>query len=217
LRKSVLFLLLAGMAASNAAYYLLKSELSKPQEDAVPAPPPPAPAVQPPPPELLGHGARMPTPEELADEARYNDKQVELANTWLNSEDPHKRATGAEQLSAFTTPAAEQILINTLRLDFDPEVRKTAAQSLSAFKQPTDKAAAALLAALEDDSEEVQLAALNTLLGIAAKLENGSPRLKSLLGGMKSHAASRHVKASTRQSIRAFLKDQVQQPFGASR
>jgi len=216
-RKSVLFLLLAGIIAANAAYYLLQSDWSERGDSPPPPPAASAPVAAPPPPEMLGHAARMPTPEELEDEARYNESRVEEAGAWLNSQNTGKRVSGAEQLGAFPTPSAERILINALALDFEPEVRKAAAQSLSAFKPPSDKAVAALLAALQDDSEDVQLGALNALLGIAAKLENGSPRLKSLSAGLKSQAASRHVKASTRQAIRAFLKDQAVPVFGAAK
>ena len=219
-RKSVLFLLLAGIVAANATYYLLKSDWSAHEENPVPAAPPAAaqPVVVPPPLETLGHGARMPTPEELEDEARYNEVRVAEASTWLNSPQTDKRVSGAEQLSAFPTPSAELSLINALALDFEPAVRRAAAQSLSAFRQPTDKAIAALLAALEDDSEEVQMTALNTLMGVAGNLENGSPRLKKLFSGLKNHAASRHAKASTRSATRAFLKDQdAPPPFGAAK
>ena len=218
MRKSVLFLLLAAIVAANAAYYALKSDWSEREPLPAPRPAAAAPAaVVPPPMEALGHGARMPTPAELEDEARYDEARVAEAGAWLNSPQADKRAVGAEQLSAFPTASAEGILIDALRLDIDPGVRRAAAQSLSAFKQPGDKAVAALLAALEDDSEEVQAAALNTLLGVAAKRDNGSAGLKSLLGGMKNQAASRHAKPSTRQAIRAFLKDQAPLKFGAPR
>lgn len=219
MRKSILFLLLAAIA-SNATYYWLKSDLAKqePLFPARPVPPQAAPAVTPPPLETLGHGARMPTPEELEEEARYDEKQVELAGSWLNSPQTDKRVAGAEQLSAFPTPEAERILTGTLTLDFDPEVRKTAAQSLSVFRHPTDKAVAALLGALGDDDEEVQMAAFNTLIQIAGKLENGSASLRNLFTGLKNQAASRRTKAPTRRAINAFLQDQAPQPpgFGAT-
>jgi hypothetical protein len=157
----------------------------------------------------------MPTAEELDEEARYDEARVAEANAWLNSPLPDKRAAGAEQLSAFPTPSAEMILINTLKLDFDPEVRRAAAQSLSVFKQPTDNSVAALLAALVDDSEEVQLAAFNTLLVVAGKTENSSPRFKNIRSSMKSQASSRHMKNATRKALRAFLNDQESPKFGA--
>jgi HEAT repeat protein len=204
-RKSVLFLPLAAMAAANAAYFLLQSDWSEPE--AQPAPAAAAPAV-PPPLETLGHGARMPTPEELEEEARYDEARVTEADTRLHSSQAEERVAGAEQLSAYPTPEAEQILGNALALDFDPEVRRTAAQSLSAFKKPAEKTVAALLAALEDESEAVQVGALDTLLGVAGKYENNSPQLKKLLAGLATQAASRRAKARTRRAVLAFLKDQ---------
>jgi hypothetical protein len=213
-RKSVLLLLLAAIVVANAAYYLLKSDWSEPAETPHLPTTAAATAVAPPPMESLGHGARMPTAEELEEEARYDEARVAEANTWLNSPQPDKRASGAEQLSAFPIPSAEMSLINTLKLDFDPGVRRAAAQSLSAFKQPTDNSVAALLAALADDSEEVQLAAFNTLLVVAGKTENASPRFKNIISGMKSHTSSRHMKNSTRKAVRAFLKDQESPKFG---
>lgn len=215
MRKSVLFLLLAVIAA-NAAYYLLKSDWSERGDSPPPPSAAPAPVVVPPPLETLGHAARMPTPEELEEEARFDEMRVEEATSWLNSPQTDKRVSGAEQLSAFPTPSAEHSLINALAFDFDPEVR-TAAQSLSAFKQPTDKTVTALLAALEDDVEAVQMSALNTLMGIAGKMESGSEQSKKLFADLRQSAASRHAKVPTRKAILAFLKDQAPpaRPFGS--
>lgn len=207
MRKSVLFLALAAVVAANAAYFLLMPDWSA-EEAEPPAPPAAAaPAAEPPPLETLGHGARPPTPEELEEEAHYNDAQVAQANTQIHSQQTEERITGAEQLSAFPTPEAEQILSDALALDFEPEVRKAAAQSLSAFKNPTEKTRSALLAALGDDDEEVQIRALNTLLGIAAKWENHSPQMKKLRADLAAQAASGRTKPPVREAIRAFLKD----------
>lgn len=218
MRKSVLLLLLAmAIAAANTAYYLLAPGPSEPE----PPPPPPAskaaPPVVPPPLEMLGHGVRMPTPEELENEARYDDMQVTQANIWLNSPQPAKRLSGAQQLSAFTTPEAEQILADTLTLDFDPAVRQAAAQSLAAFKKTTDKTLAALLAALEDDSEEVQAAALNTLLGIEARMVNGSADMKKFFAALAKKTKSRRVKGPIRDALISFMKDQGSLPAGPAR
>lgn len=208
----LLLLLLALIIAGNVAYYLLRPELSGQEPDLPAAAAKTAPAVVPPPLEALGQGARLPTPEELEEEARYDEAQVRQAGDWLHSPQASKRVTGAEQLSAYPTPEAERLLTEALALDFDPEVRKAAAQSLSTFKQPSAKAVDALLAALEDDDEGVQMGALNALLGIVDKMENGSARLKKTLAAMAKKAASRRTGALAKQALRAFLQDRQPPP-----
>ena len=213
MRKPVLLvlLLLAAIIAANAAYYWFVAKLGEHGEEIL-LPAANKPVIVPPPMDSLGHGARMPTPEELGDEARYNDQQVAKAGASLNDPAPEKRVRGVEQLSAFPTPESEQILSNTLRMDFDPEVRRAAAQSLSVFKQPTKEAVTALLAALQDDSEAVQREALTTLTRIAGGMENGSPAFKALLADLGNQARAKRMKPGVRQSLRAFLQDQ--QPSG---
>jgi len=120
-----------------------------------------------------------------------------------------------EQLSAFPTPESEQILVNTLGLDFDPEVRRAAAQSLSVFKQPSQKAVTALLTALQDDSEAVQMEALNALAGIAGRMENGSPPFKALLANLSYQARAKRMRSGVRRSLLAFLKDQQPSSFSS--
>lgn len=169
----------------------------------------------PPPMELLGHAARMPTPEELEDEARFRDIQVAHVSEWLNSPDTERRLAGVEQLSAYTTPESEQILASTLLMDSDADVRKTAAQRLSRFKPPGEDTVAALLTALEDYSEGVQLSALNTLQGIVARMPHGSPQANSILASVEAIAAARRSSALTRQAIVSLLNDQKISAFPA--
>jgi HEAT repeat protein len=209
--------LLAAAIAFITAHYSVKPTLLDAEEDG---------SVSPvakefsggalaPPPELLGHAARMPTPEELEDEAHFRDLKVARASEWINSPLAEKRLSGVEQLSAYPTPESQQILASTLILDVDPDVRKTAAQRLSRFKQPTDDTVAALLTALEDESEGVQMSALNTLQGMAARMQRASPQAKSLLASIKQIAASSRSAALTRQAMFSFLKDQEISPLPA--
>jgi len=215
IRKPVLFLLLflSAIITANTAYYWLVIKSGWHGPDMAQPVARKEPVVAPPPMEALGYGARMPTPEELEDEARYRDQQVVKANESLNDTSPEKRVGGVEQLSAFPTPESEQILINTLSLDFDPEVRRAAAQSLSAFKKPSEKAVNALLVALQDDSEAVQIGALNALMNNARKMGNGSVGFKSLLVSLSNQARAKHMKPGVRQSLLAFLKDQQPSSF----
>ena len=208
MRKPLLLILVfAVLLLSITAYFWGKSKFSK----AAQGKPTSALAKQvaPPPMELLGQGIRPPTQEELADETRYNDKQVAIASEWVNSTEAEKRRIGVEQLSAFPTPESEQVLVTTLALDTDPEVRRTAAQSLAAFKQPTENAVTGLLGALEDQDEKVQMSALNTLLAFANRFEYNSPKMKNLLASLSHYATSRRTEALTKQAIRSFLKDQA--------
>jgi hypothetical protein len=212
LRKPLLLIvLLAAIIAANAAYFLLKHELSK-QDEATPPTAVPKPAAVPPPMELLGQGARMPTPEERVDEAHYDEMQVAKAGEWVNSPQAERRIAGVEQLSAFQTPESDQILANALTLDSEPEVRRTAAQSLAAFRQPTENTMASLLAALADPEEKVQMSALNALMAYANRWENNSPPMKNLMASLKKFATSRRTTDLTRKAIRSFLKDQAPPP-----
>jgi HEAT repeat protein len=209
MNKSLLLtVVLAAIIAANAAYFLLKHELSK-QDESLPATAGPKPAVVPPPMELLGQGARMPTPEERVDEAHYDDMQVAKAGEWVKSPQVERRIAGAEQLSAFQTPESEQILSSALTLDSEPEVRRTAAQSLAAFRQPAENTMASLLAALGDPDEKVQMSALNALMAYANRFENNSVPMKKLMASLKKFATSRRTTDLTRKAIRSFLKDQA--------
>ena len=127
---------------------------------------------------------------------------------WLESADSRQRVDGAEQLAAYPTPEAEMLLINTLATDPDPQVRSAAAQSLEGFEEPTEQTIAALLAALQDESEEVQMSAWATLEGIVSKEEDGSVRSRQIVASLKKQTTSPRLAADTQQAILEFLKDQ---------
>ncbi|WP_162144243.1 HEAT repeat domain-containing protein [Methylocaldum szegediense] len=149
------------------------------------------------------------TPEQIEEDKQIDDEQVATAGEWLRSIDVQERIDGAEQLAAYPTAEAEKLLVEALITDIDPEVRSTAAQSLSAFESPTDETIAALLAAVEDENEEVRLSALDTLESIATAEETGSRRYKKILAGLKKAAKSKRVPSETREEIRDFLLDQA--------
>lgn len=102
------------------------------------------------------------TEEQLAEEQAVEAEQVEQARIWLGDADPAQRVTGAEQLSAYPTPAAETYLLKALHDDSE-QVRAAAANSLATFKQPTVKTYDALIQAMQDGNEDVRFNAWSTL------------------------------------------------------
>ncbi|MBS1214685.1 MAG: hypothetical protein H6R26_3302, partial [Proteobacteria bacterium] len=123
--------------------------------------------------------------------------------------DPEERIAGVEQLGAFPTAEAEQQLVVTLAGDAEPDVRSAAAQSLAQFETVTDQTVAALLAALEDKSEDVQTSALDAIESVTADLEAESDRFKMIVAELKKKKSSKNVKTETRQAIKDFLEDQA--------
>ena len=200
------------MVTANAVYFYLKPRFSK-QGQVFPPLAQTKPAVVPPPVEMLGNGARMPTPQELEEEARFDERQVNKANEWLKSPQVERRIAGVEQLSAYQNPQSQKFLIDALRSDADPQVRRTAAQRFSAFKEPSEGVVNALLSALEDVDASVQMSALNTLMGIMNKMPNNSALFKKTLSGLKKQAASRRVAVEVRKAVSSFLKDQSPSGF----
>ncbi len=148
------------------------------------------------------------TAEQIEEDARIDAEQVALARQWLESADPEQRVDGAEQLAAYPTPDAEIVLIDTLATDPDPQVRSAAAQSLEEFEETTEQAIAALLAALQDESEEVQMSAWATLEGVVSEGEDDSARASQIIAGLKEKVTSPRLAADTREVILEFLQDQ---------
>jgi len=148
------------------------------------------------------------TPEQIEEDARIDEEQVALAREWLESADPRERIGGAEQLAAYPTPDAELLLVNALATDPDPQVRRAAAQSLEAFEAPTEQTIAALLAGLQDESEEVQMSAWATLEGLVLNEEDDSMRARQIITGLEEKVSSTRLAADTRDAILEFLEDQ---------
>lgn len=152
-------------------------------------------------------GSNAITPEQIEEEKRVERQQVETAGEWLQDADPKRRATGAEQLSAYPTPEAEKLLVKALR-DSSPEVRAAAAQSLDYFETMQDGTVKALLAALEDPDADVRLGAIGVLETQYQRQESRSPRAKKILAGLRRKAKSPRVAEQTQQAIQDFLRDQ---------
>lgn len=148
------------------------------------------------------------TAEQIEEDARIDAEQVALARQWLESAEPEQRVDGAEQLAAYPTPEAEVLLINTLATDPDPQVRSAAAQSLEEFEEPTEQTITALLAALQDENEEVQMSAWAVLERIVSSEEEGSERARTMITDLEQMLTSPRLAADTQQAILEFLQDQ---------
>lgn len=150
-----------------------------------------------------------PTPEEIEEEKRVTQEQIETASAWLSDANPEQRVTGAEQLSAYPTPEAEKLLVESLANDSVPEVRAEAAQSLDSFEKLEESTVQALLAALEDPDEDVRENALSTLQGLHDRLE-GDGKIKDakkIFAGLKKKSRSPQVPAEMQKNIRDYLRD----------
>jgi hypothetical protein len=218
-------LFVAAVALGAAAVVLIVGDSEAPPEppaaqtpaveappSAEPKAPPPKPPVAPPDLRGLAESAGQPpplTPEQLAEDEASEEAQVAAAREWLNNPDPQTRIEGAEQLSAYPTAEAEQLLVQTLTTDQDPGVRTAAADSLEAVEQPKPETVSALVAALDDDSEDVRSSALITLGSILANTEEGSQRQKKIIAELKAKAKSRSVPADTREEIKSLIEDQT--------
>ena len=209
MRKPLLILTVVALLIwVNVAYFLVKTESSIPQDETTSIAkdnPVASTSLK----ELPSQATNFTPEENLVGDSRYDDEQVSTASEWLNSPEAEQRKIGTEQLSAYPTPESEQLLANTLSSDFDPEVRRTAAQGLAAFREPSEGTSSSLLAALQDDDENVQLSAFNTLLVYMNRFEYNSTRMKSLITSLKNSASSHNTKATTKMAIRTFLSDQA--------
>jgi hypothetical protein len=220
-RISILVLILLSLAA---AVSLITGNPFAPGPKETPAPvavvppapaPPPAskppapPAVQPAP----APAAVAPPPllEQVEEEDMRSEKeQVEAALAQLTSADPQQRIDGAEELGAFPTKEAEAALVQALTSDSEADVRNAAAQSLGDLENPADTTLAALLAALEDQNEEVRASALSTLEDFLVETEEGSKRYKKLMADLKAKGAARSTPKDVRDAIRDILADQAE-------
>ena len=209
MRKSFLLILIPTLAiTANVAYLLVESNPSTKEEGTLPN----AYKKQ----AIASHPIDEPSrqnvypliQEALDDGTAYEDKQVAVASEWANNPEEKQRVIAVEQLGAYTTPESESMLTAALASDMDPEVRRIAAQSLAAFRKPKEGTTASLLAALQDDDENVQISAFNTLSTYVTRFEYSAKPMKNLLANLNAVAMSRYAKASTKTAIRSFLADQ---------
>lgn len=162
----------------------------------------------PPPPELLGHGTRLPTAEELAQEKAFDSRQVTQAIEKLSSADVHQRIVATETLSAYQTPESERQLSETLLNDDNAQVRQTAAQSLALFKDLSDPTLNALFKALRDDVEKNRQESLYTLLNFTLRLTTDNNKYRHILDIIRTELNSASLHPDIRRSLTAFIKDQ---------
>jgi len=152
---------------------------------------------------------RVLTPEQIKEEARVDDEQVELARKWLESTDPRQRIIGAEQLSAYPTAEAEKLLVNALANDLDTEVRSVAARSLEFFEHPEANTLNVLLRTLEYDKDVVCLDVLNTLQSYVGREPYGAKRTKQIVKRLKKIAKSARLEGDSKIVLQYFLTDQA--------
>lgn len=164
--------------------------------------------VSPPPVELLGHGARLPTAEELAQEKTYDARQVARAIEKLDSADVHQRIVATETLNAYQTPESERQLSHILLNDGNAQVRQTAAQSLALFKGLSTPTINALFKALDDNAEKNRQESVRTLLNFTLRLTTDSGTYRQILGTIRTKLSSSSLHPDVHSSLTAFMKDQ---------
>jgi len=148
------------------------------------------------------------TPAQQAETEEYYREQVADATESLHDIKVEERIAGAEQLAAYPTPEAEISLVEALTSDTESEVRRTAAISLQEIARPKKPTVDALFAALEDESEDVQIAACDTLTRLVDRLDSESAAYRKLIGRLKKKLASKRVSTDVRADIKAFLDNQ---------
>ena len=144
---------------------------------------------------------------ESLDEAQIDQESMDEAKRSLQSQDSEERIAGIEQLSSEPNEEAETLITNILKTDTNADVRSAAAQNLLAFDNPSESAISALLAALQDASEDVQTSALDTLESIVSAEESESDRYLVVVSELKNAAKSAKLKAETKKSLKEFLQD----------
>lgn len=164
-----------------------------------------------PPMDLAGYAERanMPpelTPEAMEEEARGEAELVTEAIGWLRNSDSEKRLDGAQQLGAYATAEAEKALAQALGADADSEVRIAAADALSRVETPSDATWKALLRAVSDKEQDVQIAALSTLQVLTAQTDDAG-LIARVRKSLKKKATSRHLSFEVRDAIRDLLDE----------
>jgi HEAT repeat protein len=165
-------------------------------------------SIPPPPVESLGHGARLPTAEELEQEKNYDAKQVELAIEKLKSSNVHQRIAATETLNAYQIPESERQLSETLLHDENAQVRQAAALSLYLFKELSDRTVDALLKALHDDDKQTRRESFNVLISYALRVNFNDNKFQGVLNKLRKKVRSRHLDQDIRSDLKRFIKDQ---------
>jgi len=168
-----------------------------------PIPPPSTARPVPPPPQA--------TPAAEEEEDRTEQEEMDAALAQLGSPDPAQRLEGAEILGAYPSEETELALAQVLNSDPEADVRNAAAQSLGYVEQPSDDTVAALMAALEDQNEEVRASALSSLEDYLAATDEGSKRYRQLDAGLRAKMDNRGTPKDIREAIHDILQDQAEQ------
>lgn len=163
--------------------------------------------ITPPPLESLGHGARLPTAEELEQEKIFDARQVAQAIEKLNSADVHQRIVATETLNAYQIPAAEQQLSDTLLNDDNAQVRLAAAMSLILFKKLSDRTVNVLLKALHDKDRKTRQESLNALLNYTLRLNADDEKYRQIVKRLRQEIRYRKTYADIRDELKAFFND----------
>lgn len=150
------------------------------------------------------------SPEEAAEDLAFESEQIEEAQQWLLNLDSEQRLAGIEQLAAYPSPKAEQLMVEALKNDKSEEIRSAAADNLSYIEIPTVATQDALIHALQDSGEDVRNSALNTLESYVASLEEDDATAKRIVSLLKQQMKSKQVPADIKDSIKDYLTDQIQ-------
>lgn len=154
--------------------------------------------------------AYVPTPEDMAEEAAFEAEQIEIARQWLHDLDAEKRMAGLEQLTAYPSLAAEQLMLDVLGKDQSDEIRAAAANYLSYMDKPSLAAQNALFKALGDQNEEVRDNALNTLESFIDTLDEDDTASKRIASLFRQQVKNKRLPVDTRKSIQAFISDRLE-------
>lgn len=151
-----------------------------------------------------------PTPDEIAEEQAFETEQIAEAEQWLKDLDAEQRIAGIEQLAAYPSPKAEQLMVERLKNDKSDEIRIAAADNLSYIEVPTVATQDALVQALQDKNEELRTSALNTLESFVASLEDEDETAKRIVGLLKKQLKSQQVPSDIKEAIKEYLSDQFE-------
>ena len=147
-------------------------------------------------------------PDEMVDDEQVEKEQIAEAMAQLNNSNQEERVEAVEQLGAYPNPETEATLGQLLTTDASPEVRNAAALSLGSLDEPSEATLAALMAALEDQNEDVRFSALSTLEDYFLGQEEDSPNYRRIKDGLRLKAGSRSVPDELKESINEVLRDQ---------
>lgn len=147
-------------------------------------------------------------PDEIVDDEQVEKEQIAEAMAQLNNSNQEERVEAVEQLGAYPNPETEATLGQLLTTDASPEVRNAAALSLGSLDEPSEATLAALMAALEDQNEDVRFSALSTLEDYLLGQEEDSPNYRRIKDGLRLKAGSRSVPDELKESINEVLRDQ---------